>query len=89
MAVRSKTNARWTSSEIKKLYNYREEGMTFKQIGQKLGRSHMATMQKWHALKPVVVSKPAVKTETIKVNKQTLKSMELDVKGIKIHMVFS
>jgi len=89
MAVKSKTHSRWTTSEIKKLYNYKEEGMTFKEIGQKLGRSHMATMQKWHSLKPVVVSKPAAQTETIKVSKQTLKSMELDVKGIKIHMVFS
>tara|TARA_Y100000310_G_scaffold116360_2_gene115041 strand:- start:7240 stop:7524 length:285 start_codon:yes stop_codon:yes gene_type:complete len=92
---KSHTMRRWTTGELKKMSTYREEGMTFKQIAKKLGRSHMATMQKWQTIKPIKVdarvstAKTPKKQEVIKVNKQTLKSMELDVKGIKIHMVFS
>tara|TARA_E500000318_G_scaffold53851_1_gene50141 strand:+ start:12902 stop:13183 length:282 start_codon:yes stop_codon:yes gene_type:complete len=92
--TKSNTMRRWTTGELKKMSTYREEGMTFKQIAQKLGRSHMATMQKWQTIKPIQVDARVSKAKTpkqeiIKVNKQTLKSMELDVKGIKIHMVFS
>ncbi len=87
---KSNTMRRWTTGELKKMSTYREEGLTFKQIAKKLGRSHMATMQKWQTIKPIQVdTKTPKKQEVIKVNKQTLKSMELDVKGIKIHMVFS
>jgi len=87
---KSHTMRRWTTGELKKMSTYREEGMTFKQIAKKLGRSHYATMQKWQTIKPIKVdTKTSKKQEVIKVNKQTLKSMELDVKGIKIHMVFS
>ncbi len=100
---KSNTMRRWTTGELKKMSTYREEGLTFKQIAKKLGRSHYATMQKWQTIKPIQVSSRTSKVltpfddgyklpkrkEVIKVNKQTLKSMELDVKGIKIHMVFS
>ena len=87
---KSHTMRRWTTGELKKMSTYREEGMTFKQIAKKLGRSHYATMQKWQTIKPIQVdTKTSKKQEVIKVNKQTLKSMELDVKGIKLHMVFS
>ena len=84
------SHRRWTSKEVKKMYELKEQGFTMRDISKKLNRSYTATLQKWRKCKPVVVSKPtATPPEIIKVQKQTLKSMELDVKGIKIHMVFS
>lgn len=73
----------WSEQEIAQLQALRDKGYTHDSIAKKLNRSAGAVKQR--------LSKLAgkQKPEVIKVNKQTLKSMELDVKGIKIHMVFS
>lgn len=103
MAIKAK-NAKnqWSSAEMRKLRTLRYEGKSFYEIGRRIGRTETAVRQKWTKYKRNRVITPfdkgytasataytPKKAEVVKVNKQTLKSMELDVKGIKIHMVFS
>lgn len=73
----------WSEQETAQLQALAKEGKSHASIAKKLNRSAGAVKQRL-----ATVSRRQ-KPEVIKVNKQTLKSVELDVKGIKIHMVFS
>ena len=90
-----KAHKRWSSSEIKTLKSLRNRGVSFAKISYRLGRSSGSVSQKWETLKnkPTVFDPPKKytpsKTTTVKVDKKTVESVSLDVKGIKIHMVFS
>jgi IS30 family transposase len=76
----------WSTEETAKLEALLSEGKSHASIARKLNRTPGAVTQRIKRLSKTSTKK---RTEVIKVNKQTLKSMELDVKGIKIHMVFS
>lgn len=76
----------WSAEETAKLKDLLSEGKSHASIARKLNRTLGAVTQRIKTLSKTSKKK---KPEVIRVNKQTLKSMELDVKGIKIHMVFS
>tara|TARA_R110002074_G_scaffold104413_1_gene225435 strand:+ start:8043 stop:8324 length:282 start_codon:yes stop_codon:yes gene_type:complete len=90
-----KTQKRWSSTEVKTLKTLRRRGISFEKISYRLGRSSGSVSQKWETLKnkPTVLDPPKKytppKTTTVEVGKKTVESVSLDVKGIKIHMVFS
>jgi hypothetical protein len=95
MAVKAKnTHKQWSESCLAVLrYEYGPGTLTLSQAAKKLKRSESAVKQKWNKMQAFESKTPKSKTpkrnQIVKVDKQTVKSVVLDVKGIKIHMVFS
>ena len=90
MAVKAKnTHKQWSESCLAVLrYEYGPGTLTLSQAAKKLKRSESAVKQKWNKMQ-ASKSKTASRSEIVNVDKQTVKSVVLDVKGIKIQMVFS
>ena len=90
MAVKAKnTHKKWSENCLAVLrYEYGPGTLTLSQAAKKLKRSESAVKQKWDQMQ-ASKSKTASRSEIVKIDKQTVKSVVLDVKGIKIHMVFS
>lgn len=90
MAIKAKnTHKKWSEDSLAVLrYEYGPGILTLSQAAKKLKRSQGAVKQKWNKMQ-ASKSKTANHSEIVKVDKQTVKSVVLDVKGIKIHMVFS